>query len=134
LSNDHDPKFLSEFYLNLRILSQELYKKSTSTPTGRRMNVSSSASTLQTTAAAPAGLQSLFAQDNNNLGGYDHSNAAMTMIQEPSLVDHEEQIQGAADYFGPQRIQDRMRLYAQGAGFPMEFLDRYNEEKAQRKE
>lgn len=107
--------------MNLRILSQELYKKSTSTPTGRRMNVSSSATALQTAAGASNGL---------SLGAYDHT------IQEPSLVDSAAHLRSVEDqkedYFGPQRLQDRMRLYAQGAGFPVEFLDRYNEEKARK--
>jgi hypothetical protein len=114
--------------LNLRILSQELYKKSTSTPTGRRMNVSSSATALQT---AAGGLHPLAAASYGlSLGAYDHT------IQEPSLVDSAAHLRSVEDqkedYFGPQRLQDLMRLYVQGAGFPVEFLDHYNEEKARK--
>lgn len=102
-----------------------MYKKSTSTstPIGRR--ISNSSTTSQAKEAPPA------LNSESGPGGYEQ------IIREPSLVDmRNTSRQGASedeDYFGPQKIQDRMRKYAQGAGFPMEFLDRYSEEVKTRK-
>jgi hypothetical protein len=60
-----------------------------------------------------------------------HESAYDQMILEPSAV--ESRVADEEDYFGPQRIQDRMKMYAQGAGLPMDFLTRYNEENKGRK-
>jgi hypothetical protein len=107
LSNDLDPRFISEFYLNLRILSQELYKqRSTSTPAARRMNHSPSSNSLP---------------NESNLG----EKSSQTQLLPSTAID---QPQEADDYFEPAKIHDRMRIYAQKGGFPMEFLERYEKD------
>jgi hypothetical protein len=74
-----------------------------------------------TVAASPAHATT---HEVGSSSGYDQ------MILEPSAV--ENRVSEEEDYFGPQRIQDRMKMYAQGAGLPMDFLHRYNEENKNR--
>ncbi len=104
LSNDLDPRFMSEFYLNLRILSQELYKhRSTSTPAARRLNISPSSSSF------------------HNEATFGEKSSLVQLIP-PTSIEQQH------DYFEPSKIHDRMRIYAQKGGFPIDFLERYEKD------
>lgn len=133
LSNDADPKFLAEFYKNLKILSQDLYKKSV----------------LASTGAAPFGSPGGKADPsarNPKLGKYKSTSfgpknadmqvsmaAAVSSIAEER--DREREREGAggnnaafahpADYFTAESLHERMKMYAQQGGIPLDYLDRY---------
>ena len=119
LSNDGDPKFLAEFYKNLKILSQDLYKKSAVS----QLNSSSSSSSSTTSKFASLKKQ------NTNRSLNSNGLASLALGAGDSTI--ELPITGSggqahpADYFSPDSIQDRMKLYATHGGLPVEYYERY---------
>ena len=145
LSNDADPKFLAEFYKNLKILSQDLYKKSVvastntsaaafgspvgkagggggggaSDPSSRNPKLGKYKSTsfgpknteMQATMAAAAAAANGGGDDGAAGGGSGGGGAH-----------HPQQ---AADYFTAESLHERMKVYAQQGGIPLDYLERY---------
>ena len=133
LSNDSDPVFMNEFYTNLRILSQDLYKHSQSKKSdgaavharrssGHKVSLMrqlsglgrSPSSSSQLSAPPSEQQQQLDSSKRENKGGAPtatHANNA-----------------AAARYFGADSMQERVKQYAQEGGIPSEFLDRYMRE------
>jgi hypothetical protein len=97
LSNDMDPAFMTEFYMNLRILSQDLYKRHSSNNAYK----------------GPS--------EPNVSGG-----SRMPVSQQAKENSHSKiSTKAAPDYFNSQNIQDRLKMYAQVGGIPTEYIDRF---------
>ena len=98
---------MAEFYTNLRILSQDLYKRSkneaggVTTPANRR-NIASS-------------------KGQSSVALLSHSKTPDKLSTVAPL-----------DYFATQSMQERIRQYAEEGGIPVEFLDRYNQDSKKR--
>jgi hypothetical protein len=137
LSNDNDPKFLAEFYKNLKILSQDLYKKSVSTASG-----SAGGATPGFIKPLPAiggfGLpdQSVRTTPNSKavkMRSSSMKGADMQAIIAGAVSDAEAMSAGGsnagfshpADYFTAESLQERMKMYVQQGGIPMDYLERY---------
>jgi len=180
LSNDYDPKFLSEFYKNLKILSQDLYKKSavasTTTftknannngltasgsvellppnnanvrPSGNtpgtggnrgamkrqlsRNSFNSSGSNLLTSSLegklpnnTSLLLDALGEEDESSIGpgagGFTpnaHGHHVPPSPRENAFQQH------PTNYFTNDALMERMKLYAQQGGIPLDYIDRY---------
>lgn len=122
LSNDADPKFLAEFYKNLKILSQDLYKKSVVASTN-----SSAAAFSSPAGKADAG------RNNPKLAKFK-TQASMKNLDIPSNVSGGDEASAVvgnpafahpADYFTAESLHERMKTYAQQGGIPLDYLDRY---------
>lgn len=114
MSNDADPKFLAEFYKNLKILSQDLYKKSVVASTNASAAVGS-----------PPGkaVPKLGKFKQPSFSGKDRE---MQMSMQAAVAESTSAAAGySADHFSPESLQERMRMYAQQGAIPQEFLDRY---------
>lgn len=92
---------MGEFYTNLRILSQDLYKRSKNEPGG---------------ITTPANRRTFAASKGQSMS------SLMTPSKTPDRKAQH------ADYFATQSMQDRIRQYAEEGGIPVEFLDRYNQD------
>lgn len=142
LSNDADPKFLAEFYKNLKILSQDLYKKSVvastnasapfGSPAGKGMGMgmgsnpanSSNNSKLAKYKSASFGpknadMQHSMAAAVASLGSEESSSGASGGAGGNAAFAH------PADYFTAESLHERMKMYAQQGGIPLDYLDRY---------
>lgn len=128
LSNDADPKFLAEFYKNLKILSQDLYKKSVVASTNPTAAFSSPDRKAAAQKAKFKAQPSFSAKDRDVLF------SAQQAIAEDGSAGATPGASGAAnaavlghsaDHFSAESLHDRMRLYAQQGAIPMDFLDRY---------
>jgi hypothetical protein len=105
LSNDMDPAFMTEFYMNLRILSQDLYKRSSNT---------------STSAATPAPATDTSKRRSGIVGTHY-----------PSLHGKHSGTNITSDYFASQNLHDRLKMYQQVGGVPSEFLERYLKDSAE---
>jgi len=156
VSNDGDPKFLAEFYKNLKILSQDLYKKSATNSSGISTggagsagvnpgiaNLSRASVTLSGDRKSPQKSSTL----RHSFGGLNPAEIAAGSITVGNAVGFANSIPGAparrqsidlsqttipsgvlnhpADYFTAESLYDRMKLYAQQGGIPMDYMDRY---------
>ncbi len=144
LSNDADPKFLGEFYKNLKILSQDLYKKSAVThaqttfggvglanprtpaagmekrngTAGKKLRSSFGGSvTAHEIGAAAAFVSSTMLDDAL---GTSASEAQLARTNSAANM-----AQQPADYFTSESMFDRMKQYAQQGGIPLDYMDRY---------
>lgn len=149
LSNDADPKFLTEFYKNLKILSQDLYKKSAVAQTnfgggGAHRNASAFAGNASVNNSLQAsggkrtrggGLRASF----TGMGGNEElaqsaslaslalgdDSAVPPPMSSPKATTESAFQQHPADYFSSESLQERLKLYAQQGGIPMDYVDRY---------
>ncbi len=150
LSNDADPKFITEFYKNLKILSQDLYKKSAVAQT----NFASSGANRNKDGGIFAGNASVnnslqTSAGKRNRGGLSRSSlgagaeeltqsaslaslalgddlAVPPPLSSPKPTTESAFQQHPADYFSTESLQDRLKMYAQQGGIPMEYVDRYS--------
>jgi hypothetical protein len=104
LSNDIDPIFTAEFHKNLKILSQDLYTRETSTEYQNAIITSNSNS-------------------DNKRHDDDTIRAPATIKIYPSSAGD---ISGT--YFDPKNMQERLEKYAKECGLSNESLNRYIEE------
>lgn len=149
MSNDADPKFLSEFYKNLKILSQDLYKKSASVGHSAPPLMSKGPAAAATPSAPTTGGETVKlgkmnkrtrSSFNSSFSKNDPDIAAALMSINTNLLDdalggpdvpitpNREQLQAhqsSADYFTSESLMDRMKQYAALGGIPMEYMDRY---------
>ncbi len=116
---------MTEFYTNLKIVNQDYYKRSTigsgasALPGNKRMLVAGGnekpkpllrgESKRAVKTEASDGQRNLFRMKSSN---------AIEVVGAPK----------SNDYFAAQHLQDRVRQYAQEAGIPIEYLDRYTME------
>ena len=111
LSNDNDPQFAAEFYTNLRILSQDLYKNINSS-TNNNNNTNNHGPTNSPT------------KERKN----SHTSVAATVedSQYTSVP------VSNAEYFNKQRMHERMKQYLANEGgpglVPTSYIDRYNQD------
>ncbi len=119
LSNDADAIFMGEFYTNLKILSQDLYKKSSHTLTA---TASASSSTPSDRRGITGGLQ--------RTGSF--SKGSVPALKGGASVSAEKEKE--REYFSPSSLQERLKQYvkvSQGT-IPLEYIERYvNEESTQ---
>jgi hypothetical protein len=172
LSNDNDPRFLSEFYKNLKILSQDLYKKTavagTTNPMtglsvgqgqGKGQGGPTSSSTERGGGGGGAKRQKSLGRSSFNMFGPNNTGetndlqqsmllaAALAGDDTTSVVpspmgggekqqtgffrEHEQQQPGgqggqSADYFSHDSLVERMKVYAQQGGIPLDYIERYS--------
>lgn len=98
MSNDHDPVFIAEFYKNLKILSQDLFRKTVHD----EILVASPLSPKPERRASVRRSSFRFAGGPSDGGGADD-----------------------ADYYTSASLMERVRQYAAEGGIPMEFVERY---------
>lgn len=110
MSSDSNPQFTREFYTNIRILSQDLYKqRSTGTPA----------------ALTPTDLFKRRRTHTPSLSRIPSFSSHQGSTNElPSLAASKP----TEDYFNTQSMNERIMQYARHGGIPMEFLDRYSQE------
>jgi hypothetical protein len=111
LSNDSDPVFMNEFYTNLRILSQDLYKCS--------QLKKSDASALSNTPRKTSHKQTMRRLLSHNLSG--------SLVKGNGLSDVVDKMK-SVHYFSADSMQERVKKYAQEGGIPSEYVDRYIKE------
>jgi hypothetical protein len=170
LSNDNDPRFLSEFYKNLKILSQDLYKKTavagtTNPMTGLSVGQGKGQGGPTTGGGGPGGAkrQKSLGRSSFNMFGPNSSGETNDLQQSMLLAaalagddttsvagDNKlsspmggggpgffrddqppNQPQGAAggqsaDYFSHDSLVERMKVYAQQGGIPLDYIERYS--------
>jgi hypothetical protein len=112
LSNDSDPLFVSEFYSNLKILSQDLYKKSSHGSTTQTAPQGPVAATSHTATSIPASTPSERRMPLQRSGSKGTS--SLTGLGASS-----------GDYFSPRSLNERIRNYVRVSNVPQEFADRY---------
>merc|ERR1711988_590107 len=133
--NDQNPAFMSEFYTNLRILSQNLYKHSMSSgntigkspvqqyPTPVLSRQPSRPHSLGAIGPSPSGL-GLLRVSSTRASTIDEHNLSKTGSD--TDTHRSEDLEG---YFLSVSIEDRLKKYAKAGGLPSGFVDRYTEEK-----
>jgi hypothetical protein len=131
ISNDADPEFTAEFYTNLRLLSQDLYKQSTRSQGGGSSGSSAPSDRrpgLGMRRASSAGVNKLLRGGSGGAldaaGGAGGAGGGQKSSTSPGGQNQ------PVDYFAATNINERMKQYAQQGGIPMEFLDRYSQETA----
>lgn len=128
LSNDADPKFLAEFYKNLKILSQDLYKKSVVASTNPAAAYSSPERKAAAQKAGKFQAQPSFSSKDRDVLLSAHQaaeEASAGATPGANGAAHAAALGHSADHFSAESLHDRMRLYAQQGAIPMDFLDRY---------
>eukprot|EP01034_Spumella_vulgaris_P034613 gene34613-42697_t len=136
LSNDADPRFLAEFYKNLKLLSQDLYKKSAAVT---QPNTHSAANRATPAKAAAERGPALRKGPTSKFGGsFSGANPEMqaaiaalnTLEPSPSVEALERNssrmiTQSAQELFSPEGLYDRMKSTAAQDGIPLDYMDRY---------
>ena len=154
LSNDNDPVFIAEFYKNLKILSQDLYKRSAttavSTPARPNASLAGAAASAPNSSAPPplqkrvsrlgslrSMMQSPDAADPDRAPGYGGGHDSVTKERSQayavaagggsSILDSAYFNPASPDYFTQEALHERMKVYAREGGIPMDYIDRYTE-------
>ena len=116
MSDDADPLFLSEFYKNLKLLSQDLYKKSN---TLSAMEVTGSSGEKGSKPSQKNNLRNLMSLKPN---------AADNTGDSSNLMDTNwASFQPSDDYFSEEKISERLKVYAKQGGIPQDYIERYAE-------
>jgi hypothetical protein len=128
---------MSEFYKNLKILSQDLYKKSAVAQTNYRGNNSNAVnSSPQRRGSRNVGLipsasrASFFGGTPSDemssaalaAAAFGESSSKPVMTAESAYQTH------PVDYFTSDALMERMKLYAQQGGIPMDYIERYTQQ------
>lgn len=118
LSNDMDPAFLKEFYRNLQVLSQDVYRHS------------SNDMMRDATSGSDAGMSGKGSMKGSRLLKLTGSLRGDQLADKVQSMD--DVSEGNTDgYFSKDSLQERMRQYANEAGsnIPIEFMDKYSKDK-----
>ena len=129
--NDQNPQFIGEFYKNLRILSQDLYKRSMvgvdSFP-AMRDGVKTIGS-LSRQFSGSVGLSRSLSSRRNHLIGQDEESTpvssqffSMADSSEKSLTSKSLQNETS---FEPDSMENRIKTYVRMGGLPTDFAQRY---------
>jgi hypothetical protein len=123
LSNDNDPKFLAEFYKNLKILSQDLYKKSAVTSKPMTLGGLSGAASPSPKASSKLRntVRMSFGKSSPDMKAAMREAAADADAGSSSGSGGGAGMGGGvgampADYFTQESLEARMQLYAQQGG------------------
>ena len=111
MSDDSDPLFLSEFYGNLKILSQDLYKKSSAPVPSIQQSIDQPMISPRDRAGAT----------NKSYLSLGKLSATKAGVEEGKDMNQ--------DYFSDENITERLKIYAAKSGVPQEYLDRYVQNK-----
>jgi len=143
MGNDADTTFMGEFYRNMKILSQDLYRRSvaksnlsaSSAPSPKLTSEGSNRRLMRRQSSAGQ------AQLEKATGQQQHTSDAATDTKQSrrysrtnsGLSDVGGAVSGAMamDGFDTASIQNRMKQYAVFGGLPVEFFDRYKSDTAQ---
>jgi hypothetical protein len=130
LSNDADAAFTSEFYSNLKILSQDLYKHSTNSVAKQIASAATNANGSEssgTPGKLMRGLSNkLHALTGSTKAGTDSSAAGTPR----NAGGNGEGVEKEKDYYSEDSLAERMKKYAQATGgqsIPLEYLERYSQ-------
>lgn len=108
---------MAEFYKNLKILSQDLYKKS------------AAVSQLSSGSGSSPNKFASLKKQNTNRSLNSNGLASLALGAGDSTIELPISGSGSqthpADYFSMDSIQDRMKLYATQGGLPVEYYERY---------
>jgi hypothetical protein len=107
LSNDSDPLFVAEFYKNLKILSQDLFRKS-----------------VVVDNQIPPRLERRLSSTGARRNSYrftPQQGAALEGLSAAAADDDTE-------YFATEKLSERLKQYAVEGGIPLEFVQRYTEQ------
>lgn len=145
MSNDSDLAFTTEFYKNLKILSQDLYKRSASTAVvshpvavagpsekkSNRLQSSGSFGSLRNLEESVAGATKSVAAPrvgaDSSMYAFNPASLIADEADNASIVrDSAAAPAASADYFSPESMQERMRMYLAEGGVPIEFVERYS--------
>lgn len=139
MSNDNNPKFMAEFYKNLKILSQDLYKKSAVVQTTFRGAMAGKDTSPQRRISKAVGQGMIPSNSRASFMGLPTesdpmSSAALaaaalgfdTVPTKPGPMGAESAFQThPADYFTSDALLERMKVYAQQGGIPVDYVERY---------
>jgi hypothetical protein len=122
---------MGEFYTNLKILSQDLYKKSSHTLSLTSSTVATApSSTPSDRRGLPGGLQRAGSFSKGSVGSVTQTSSKVSS----SSFEREKDREKDREYFSPMSLQERLKQYvrvSQGI-IPMEYIERYvNEENTQ---
>ena len=121
---DSSLDFTGEFYKNLRILSQDLYRKSASIGHSTADNLGSN----QVIDASKPGKHDK--RINSIIKRQSSFNATNTIITSPKELNSTEisnELDVSSQVEASQNISERLRVYMREGGFPTEFIDRYSD-------
>merc|ERR1711988_1854409 len=124
--NDQNPAFMSEFYTNLRILSQNLYKHSMSSGNtiGKSPVQQYPTPVLSRQPSRPHSLGAI-GPSPSGLGLLRVSSTRASTIDEHNLS----KTGSDTDTHRSEDLEGRLKKYAKAGGLPSGFVDRYTEEK-----
>lgn len=139
--NDTDPVFVAEFYKNLKILSQDLFRKT----------VTSEASSLNRQGSMQMNRQGSLLSPKNRQGSMAGGKtiSPKSESKKPAERRNSFNFMGAAlgvegavtapsesdpDYYASSNLRDRVKKYALQGGIPMEFVERYAEQAKQQEQ
>jgi len=136
--SDQNPAFISEFYTNLRILSQDLYKRSMSLgDAGGKSSLQRSPSTLSRQASKRQFLGALGSSVSGlGLGRAPSLRTPATDELDSSKIASDAESQRSDDfddYFQSVSIEDRLKKYVKAGGLPSDFVDRYAKDKSSKR-
>ncbi len=125
MTNDIDPFFISEFYTNLRILSQDLYKKFSTVhyPVGNGAQADIGSRATDENLMLNSGIIPKF----NRRVGHIRSNSDLNLQSSLEKTGNST----SESYYSPQALQERIKQYSkQGristdASIPMDYFSRY---------
>lgn len=114
MSNDNDPLFLAEFYKNLKILSQDYYKKSSAN------SYAASKTITEPPLTSP--------RSDTKLKKFPRGSVRqLTTTDELDDGSLTGEIVTNNEYFSDESIAERLKVYAKRGGIPLEYFDRYSE-------
>lgn len=123
---------MAEFYTNIKILNQDLYKKTTvAGPNLGATRPTTVHRPMSSVDASKPGSRMLSRSDSkrNMLSrGDSHRNLSQTRGQSSTHLLNQEARPTPGEYFTAQHMQDRVRQYAEEAGIPAEYIERYSQE------
>ena len=131
MSNDNDAAFVTEFYKNLKILSQDLFKKTATASVSSNVGVSSDLgqSGQRKTLTSVGSFGTMRQLDESTAVGIASKELGTPSKRiTPSVASSAAHNPDSADYFSSESLQERMRLYISEAGIPQEYVDRYSSE------
>ena len=128
ITNDHDPKFMAEFYKNLKVLSQDLYRQQSRAKKDFGVDSSTTKEEKQVSQLSSMkrmGSKLLEVARQSSHGSIGGGTAADT--GKDRLSQSEQKLKSERDYFSSDNMADRLMQYANSTGvtIPGDYYDRY---------
>jgi hypothetical protein len=149
MSDDADPVFLAEFYKNLKILSQDLYKKSSiavphllsAAPGALQRAPSTSSDSNPPGPMLSPRMNSILETRKLKLGASFRGVPTASSTPRRSSLDGaptpvtglgiaetlRSPMDAASDYFSDESLAERLKMYAKKGGLPADYVNRYHE-------